>query len=233
MAVETRGKAMLIRFANDRVIYSHNQLYGRWYVKPAGQLPRTNRSLRLAIHNRDHSALLYSASEIEVLRTGALDAHPFLRKLGPDVLDPALSAEHLRARLAEPGFARRGLPALLLDQSFVAGLGNYLRSEILFAARLHPDRRLGDCSPAERGRLARAIQAMARRAYRTGGITNDPARAAALKKQGARRAELRHHVFAREGRPCWACQAPVVCVARAGRKLFFCPGCQPEADAAA
>jgi len=123
--VDTRGKAMLVGFENDLVIYSHNQLYGRWYVTPAGKMPDTGRTLRLAVHNEQKSALLYSASEIEVLRASELDLHPFLSKLGPDALDASLTEAALARRLADPKFARRQLAALLLDQGFVAGIGNY------------------------------------------------------------------------------------------------------------
>ena len=92
-AVDTRGKAMLTRFDSGLTLYSHNQLYGRWMVQRAGELPRTNRQLRFAIYNSEHSALLYSASAIEVLREEDLSVHPFLARIGPDVLDP--SHEHV------------------------------------------------------------------------------------------------------------------------------------------
>jgi endonuclease-8 len=130
-AVDTRGKAILIRFANGLVIFSHNQLYGRWYVERDGSQPATTRELRLAIRNAEYSALLYSASEIEVLDASGLELHPFLSRLGPDVLSPDLEPARLAERLREPCFARRQLATLLLDQGFVAGLGNYLRSEVL------------------------------------------------------------------------------------------------------
>ena len=65
--VETRGKGLLIHFEGDLSIYSHNQLYGRWVVRDAYRFPETTRQLRLAIHNAHKSALLYSASEIDVL----------------------------------------------------------------------------------------------------------------------------------------------------------------------
>ena len=74
--------------------------------------------------------------------------------------------------------------------------------------------------------LARAIRRVTRQAYRTGGITNDRERAAALKKRGLRRAEYRHHVFARGGRRCWSCRSIVERAELGGRKIFFCPGCQ-------
>ena len=82
-AVDTRGKAMLTRFDNDLTLYSHNQLYGRWFVVRRGTLPRTRRSLRVALHTARHSALLYSASDIEVLTEEELREHSFLSRLGP------------------------------------------------------------------------------------------------------------------------------------------------------
>ncbi len=48
--VTTRGKAMLIQLDDERTLYSHNQLYGRWYVVAPGITPNTRRSLRLALH---------------------------------------------------------------------------------------------------------------------------------------------------------------------------------------
>lgn len=224
--VETRGKAMLTHFEGGLSIYSHNQLYGRWYVKPAGTYPKTNRSLRLGIHNAEKSVLLYSASEIDVLETTQIDAHPFLAKLGPDVLDPELDEARLVAHIGDRRFARRQLHALLLDQGFIAGIGNYLRSEILFEAGLHPVRRPGELSRGERRRLARAVLRVARRSYRTGGITNDEKRARELKGSGMRRRDYRHHVFTRGGRECWRCGARIVAQRLASRSIFHCPSCQ-------
>ena len=60
--VTSRGKAMLTRFDGGLTVYSHNQLYGRWYVVRRGRLPRTRRQLRFAVTAGDRRALLYSAS---------------------------------------------------------------------------------------------------------------------------------------------------------------------------
>ena len=227
--IETRGKAMLTHFDGGLSIYSHNQLYGRWYVRKAGELPNTRRSLRLAIHNEEHSALLYSASEIEVLETDRVDEHRFLAKLGPDALAPGLTESKLATHIGQKRFARRPLHVLLLDQHFVAGIGNYLRSEIPFEAKLDPFRRPGELDRNERRRLARAILRITHRAYRTGGITNDERRAKRLKAEGMRRGAYRHHVFTRGGQPCWTCGTKVRRKEVGGRKLFWCPGCQAAA----
>lgn len=227
VAVEPRGKAILTVFANGLVVYSHNQLYGRWYTVRAGTRPRTGRTLRFGIENESRAALLYSASEIEVLDWERLRAHPYLGALGPDALDPSLEASEVEARLDERRFSSRSLAALLLDQGFVAGLGNYLRAEICFVAGIHPARRPRDLAPSARRALAEAILAVARRSYATGGITNDPAHARALREEGVPRRLHRFHVFARDGHPCWRCETPVARGELAGRRVYWCPGCQP------
>ena len=224
-AVRTHGKALLTQFGNGYTVYSHNQLYGRWYVCRRGRSPKTGRQLRFALHTADHSALLYSASAIEVWETTALDAHPFLRRLGPDALDEALTWRDVAARLALPAFARRRLASVYLDQGFVAGIGNYLRSEILFAARANPFPRAGDLGRGELGRLARATLAVCRRAYATAGVTNPPRAAAALRRAGAKRGEWRFAVFGRDGRACVECGGEVARVT-AGRRLYYCAACQ-------
>ena len=226
-AIETRGKAILVRFEGNLSVYAHSQLYGRWYVMGRGKLPQTNRSLRFAIHNEKKSALLYSASEIDVLTPAEVDRHPFLSKLGPDVLSSGIDVADLVTRLSDPRFARRAVHALLLDQAFVAGLGNYLRSEVLFDAGLHPGVRLGDLSEIDRRRLARSILQVTRQAYRTGGVTNSATRVKNLKAQGMRRSEYRHHVFTRGGRSCWTCGEEILRQNLGGRKIFHCPECQP------
>jgi endonuclease-8 len=230
VAVQPRAKALLIHFAGGYSLYSHNQLYGRWYVVRTGRTPRTGRSLRVAIHTGDHSALLYSASDIAVLSAAQVRRHPYLAKLGPDLLDPDTTLAQVRARVEDPRFRRRSLASLLLDQAFLAGLGNYLRSEILFTAGLPHDVRLGALDAAARRRLADTALAVTRQAYRFRGVTNDLERAARLKSEGLSYAQYRHHVFAREGFGCWTCDTAVRRVDVSGRAVFFCPLCQPGAS---
>ncbi|MGF1480215.1 MAG: endonuclease VIII [Cyanophyceae cyanobacterium] len=225
--VQPRGKAMLIRFDNELSIYSHNQLYGQWIVRNAYSYPETNRQLRLAIHNSQKSALLYSASDIEVLNDDDIAMHPFLSKLGPDVLAPSTTVEQVEQRLQDQRFARRQFTSLLLDQHFLSGLGNYLRSEILFVARIHPTQRPIDCLP-KLPRLAAASLSVSRQSYETGGITNDLEQARRLKEQGVKRAEYRHWVFNRAERPCFACDTKIVKAVSGGRRYYYCPYCQSK-----
>lgn len=225
--VETRGKALLTHFDNDYAIYSHNQLYGVWKIARRGKLPKTNRSLRLALHTATHSALLYSASDISVWPREDLGLHPFLARIGPDLLSPRLTWRDIRDRLADPGFSGRSLASLYLDQHFLAGSGNYLRSEILFCAGLHPTLRPAQLSLGERGRLARETLAVTRRSYDTAGITLTPRLAKRLAKTVKGFERRRFFVFGREGRPCHVCGTTIKREEMGSRRIYWCPTCQP------
>lgn len=225
-AVTSRSKAMITRFANGLNIYSHNQLYGKWVVRPAYDFPETNRQLRLAIHNHTHSALLYSASEIEVLTDAELAWQPYLRKLGPELLDAEVTVEEVAARFVDSRFRNRQLTTLLLDQGFLAGMGNYLRSEVLFVARVAPTLRPADCTPEQIQQLAETAVRLTRQSYRTRGITNDPQLAETLKAQGWSRRDYRFWVFDRDGQPCHNCGTTIVKETLGGRRCYYCPTCQ-------
>ena len=225
--IETRGKAMLTHFDNGLSVYSHNQLYGKWMVRKSYDYPDTNRQLRFAVHNAKKSALLYSASDIQILTEPEIDTHPFLSQLGPDVLSKKLTAKQLQTALLSKKHYRRRLANLYLDQHFLAGIGNYLRSEILFVAKLHPQLRPIDCTEEELLVLAEASIAIAYQSYKYKGITNDLDLANQLKAQGATYREYRHWVFGRSHRPCHICETPIVKDIISSRRIYFCPHCQP------
>ena len=225
-AVDTRGKAMLTRFDNGLTIYSHNQLYGRWYTVRRPRMPKTSRQLRIELCTETHKALLYSASEIDVLDEDQLLTHPFLCRVGPDILDRTLTTAHIVERLCAPAFCNRSLGSLYLDQRFLAGNGNYLRSEILWAAGLDPKRKPARLAAAELERLAVETLKMARRSYRTRGVTVAPGIARKLKADGLTYQAFRFYAFGREGLPCHRCGSPIERHTMGSRNLFMCPTCQ-------
>lgn len=225
---ETHGKALLSHFACGLSIYSHNQLYGVWKIAQRGKVPKTTRDLRLAIHTEKVAVFLFSASDISVWRTESLHEHPFLRKLGPDVLDAKLTVAVLEQRLSSARFAGKSLAGLLLDQTFLAGMGNYLRTEVLFYAGLHPSTRPKDLRDIERQRLAEQLLGVTRRSYATGGVTNEAAIAGILQGDGAPFEGYRFAAFERAGRACYQCGSSIERIELAGRRLYFCPECQSK-----
>ena len=223
-SITPHGKALLTRFDNGWTLYSHNQLYGVWRVAKAGERPDTSRSLRVALETARKAILLYSASDVAMWRSDELHRHPFLSRLGPDVLDPALDETTVEARLRDPRFSGRALGSLLLDQGFLAGMGNYLRSEVLFAAGLLPQRRPRGLDEDERRVLARELLAIPRHSYATRGIE---------RARGMREDYLadtpdgfRFRVFDREGEPCESCGTPLLRRQEGSRRLYLCPRCQ-------
>ena len=169
--VDCKGKAMLIHLGNGKTIYSHNQLYGKWVIIDGEELPESNRSLRLGLFTDKQSALLYSASDIELWDSVSLSEHPFLSKIGPDILAADTTATLILQRLQSKKFNRKSLAALYLDQHFIAGLGNYLRSEILFYASCDATARPMDYDDSRLKKLAEQTVDVAVRSYKTFGYT--------------------------------------------------------------
>jgi endonuclease-8 len=191
------------------------------------RMPKTQRQLRVELCTETHKALLYSASDIAVLDAKGLLAHPFLNRVGPDILDRKLSASQIVERLQAPEFRNRALGSLYLDQAFLAGNGNYLRSEILWAAGIEPMRKPASLSTDERAALARETLKIARRSYRSGGVTVAPGLASKLKGDGLSRENYRFYVFGRAGQPCRDCGSAIERRTMGSRQLFTCRHCQP------
>ena len=225
-AVDTRGKAMLTRFDNGLTLYSHNQLYGKWFTTRKPQLPKTTRQLRVGLHTETHSALLYSASNIEVLTERDLKKHPFLCRVGPDILDPELTTDDIVDRLRSETFCNRALGGLYLDQAFLAGIGNYLRSEILWAAGVAPQMKPSQLNAVDLRAIATETLAISRRSYRTRGVTAPGKQAQERKALGMSYQQYRFQIFGREGLDCYACGSTIERHTMGSRNLFVCPSCQ-------
>lgn len=216
-AIETRGKAILTHFSNGLTLYSHNQLYGVWRVVNTGKEPESNRVLRVRLAADDKTLLLYSASEIELLNADTLAAHPFLLRAGPDVLDMTLTREEVTERLLSARFRRRQFSGLLLDQAFLAGLGNYLRVEILWQAALAPQHKAQDLSPEQLEKLAVALLEIPRLSYQTRGAAKENKHHGAL---------FSFKVFHRAGKACERCGGIIEKTTLSSRPFYWCPACQ-------
>ena len=215
--IETRGKALLTHFNHNLTLYSHNQLYGVWRVINVGEQPQTNRVLRVRLQTADKAILLYSASDIEMLTPKQLLTHPFLQRVGPDVLDMSLTAEAVKARLLSPAFRNRQFSGLLLDQAFLAGLGNYLRVEILWDVGLAGQRKASQLNEMQLEALSHALLDIPRLSYNTRGAVDDNKHHGAL---------FRFKVFHRAGKPCERCGGAIERTMLSSRPFYWCPRCQ-------
>ncbi|MDK9358739.1 endonuclease VIII [Lelliottia sp. V106_10] len=215
--IETRGKALLTHFTHNLTLYSHNQLYGVWRVINVGEQLQTNRVLRVRLQTAEKAILLYSASDIEMLTPEQLLTHPFLQRVGPDVLDLRLTADEVKARLLSPAFRNRQFSGLLLDQAFLAGLGNYLRVEILWEVGLAGQRKASELNEVQVDALSHALLEIPRLSYNTRGVVDENKHHGAL---------FRFKVFHREGKPCERCGGTIERTMLSSRPFYWCPQCQ-------
>jgi endonuclease VIII len=221
--VYARSKAMLTEFASGDVLFSHNQLYGQWAIHPAGA-PLLPKQVRLVITTAHHQAVLYSATNFAWLKTGSETHHPYLAKLGPEVLSELVTAQAIAQRLAL--FPRRVIADALLDQQVLAGLGNYLRADILLAAHINPLSKIGALLPAQLLQIGKFSKTLSQRSVQRAGVVRPWAQYQAARKAGADFENARFYAFDRQGLPCWECATPIERIDRAGRGLFYCPQCQ-------
>jgi formamidopyrimidine-DNA glycosylase len=136
--------------------------------------------------------------------------------LGPEPLSPAFTAQVLHERLHS---RRRQLKPLLLDQTFVAGLGNIYTDEALHMARLHPLKVSDTVSRPQALRLHAAIQGVLTEGIRRNGASIDWV---------YRGGEFQNHfrVYDRDGRPCPVCGTRIRRMVIGQRGTHLCPRCQ-------
>ena len=91
--------------------------------------------------------------------------------------------------------------SVYLDQAFLAGLGTYLRSEILFIAGIHPAKKAQELSKGEIGKLARTTLDISQRSYASQGVTLPDRQYKTLKKKGVSYGKARFFVFSRANQP--------------------------------
>jgi len=168
----------------------------------------------LRLHDTRKFARLYLCATAEEI-TG---------DLGPEPLGPDFKLAWLRSML---GSRARMLKPLLLDQRFIAGLGNIYVDEALWEAGLHPCRRACTLTPSECRRLFIAIPRVLKRGLANMGTTLGTGEAnfySVAGRRGDNRQQLR--VFRRTGLPCPRCSAAVERIIVGQRSTHICPACQ-------
>lgn len=241
--VSAIGKHLLVVLDAPRArprqwtLHVHLGMHGRWFVASAEgghadrEAPGVSRALTRPPRRAASAGLVSSgeawtvvrAARAELLRPAELSAHPVLRALGPDLLDPRCDLDAVVARAArrEPG----SVSDLLLDQRVACGLGNVYRNEILFLEGLPPEWPANRLSPeAIRSLYARGRDLLA---ANLGGWRRTTTRSVS-RERPLHRGEPRAWVYARGGQPCLRCRTTI-----RGRRLgdqaratWWCPRCQ-------
>ena len=121
----------------DLILHTHMRMNGSWHIyRPGERWQRSRDDMRVLIATETFVAVGFNVPVAEWLSTRDLERHRDLRSLGPDPLDPAFDGADVVARLRALGPAAVG--DALLNQRVIAGIGNVLKSEILFVAGIDP-----------------------------------------------------------------------------------------------
>jgi endonuclease-8 len=224
-AVRSHGKNLFVDFDNGWTLYSHMLMWGAWHVYAQDEPWRKEaRKARVVLETLTQCAVLFSAPVCQLIQSSKLPMHP-TSELGPDLLSEAFGAADLaeiQRRLQAQGVAPIG--EVVMNQTVMAGIGNILKSEILFAVRIHPERSATSLQDTEFAQLIATSQDLMRRAYETDGFSQVFLPADLRQATG-----MLGYVYGRSGQICWRCGGTIAMVRQGEmqRMTFFCPFCQP------
>lgn len=206
--VEAYGKQFRIRLSDGRIILVHLMMWGYWRVYRKGQAwERPRERARLVLRTRSHEAIAFSAPVVALLTEKELLEHPKWGNLGPDPLRQDFSRQEFLRRLdTQP---TREIGDVLLDQTVISGVGNILRIEILFRARIHPRRRVGRLTSNDKRRLTDWTVRLMRRW---------------LDERGREDEWIR--IYRKKSKPCPRCGGRVESFRQGGRITYACTVCQ-------
>lgn len=210
------GKYLFFRFfsrcvTSSRWMVLHLRMTGRLYLVSADQA--VQRHTRFCFLLNDDLALRFDDSRAfgRVWLVG--QPEEVTDKLGPDGL--MVSREQFLQALKRQ---HRQLKSLLLDQAFVAGIGNIYADEMLFRAGLYPLRMSDSLGDDERERLFEEMHGVLHQAVKAKGANID-----GVFEAGA----FPVAVYGRQNQPCLKCGAKLHKERMAGRGTHYCPICQP------
>jgi len=224
-SVTSRGKHLLIRFSGDLILRTHMRMNGTWHIYPAGAAwQRPRRDMRIVIATKAAVAVGFNVPIAEFLRSADLARHRDLSTLGPDLLADDVDIADVVRRVR----AQRGRPIgdVLLDQRVAAGIGNVLKSEILFVAGANPFAR----TDALDDDTLRQIVSTAIKLLRVNAASRDRTLAPTRGRRttGSLHPDKALWVYGRGGQPCRRCGSPIAS-RKAGidaRLTYWCPYCQ-------
>ena len=213
-----RGKFVVLTLSGGYSLLIHLRMSGHLHAARAGRSPH------------DRVVLMISDGRVfrfeDTRKFGRIwltrDPARVLGTLGPEPF--AVGAHEFAAGLAARS---RFLKPLLLDQTFIAGIGNIYSDEALWSARLHPKRQSDSLSEAEAASLLHAIKKALRQGIRHLGTTFGAGRAHFVLPGGGRGNNQEHlNAYGRTGEPCPRCGTPIRRILVGQRSTHICPQCQ-------
>ncbi len=209
--VRRRGKQLLIDLDDGQVWLVHLGMTGKFLLDEPTPRPGTRVRLDLAGGARLDFVDVRRFGRLRLLSPG--ESHPELDRLGPDALELAGAPAAFATRL---GRTSRAVKVALLDQAFLAGVGNIYAAEALHAARIDPRVPASKLTSAELRRLAGAVLD----AFEASLEREDGPEIVYLPEA---KATNPFRVYGRAGAPCPECGAPIQRIEQAGRATFWVP----------
>lgn len=225
-AVERRGKYLLLMLTDDWVLVVHLRMTGRLqYVRPGEEIDRFAH-IHFQLDNGD--CLIYADTRtlgtLHLLPQTELGQIRGLAGLGPEPLSAEFTIPYFCDMLAK---RQSKIKSLLLNQQYVAGLGNIYVDESLAIAGIHPERTAASLTNDEVKALFAAINQVIGDGIDHGGTTLRDY----LNAEGKRGSHQQHLlVYGRKDEPCRRCGTPIRRIELGGRGTHFCPQCQPRCD---
>lgn len=230
LALRRRSKYILADLSSEETLLIHLGMSGRMLISGlqlgafVHEHPATEKHDHVVFHMENGARVTFNDPRrfgaMDLLDTGRAEQHPLLAEIGPEPLGNGFSQSYLVEKLS-----RRATPikSALLDQKLVAGLGNIYVCEVLFRAKIAPDRLARDVKDA--GRLVAIIRDVLNEAITAGGSS--------LRDYRQADGELGYFqhgfaVYGREGADCVTpnCGAAIARIVQSGRSSFYCPKCQ-------
>jgi formamidopyrimidine-DNA glycosylase len=219
--VRRRGKNILATLSNGLTLWVHLKMTGHFDMMAPSAPRRVHDHIIFHFKNRAETLRFNDYRRFGRLRlcpTASLMQMKGLVELGPEPLE--ISADEFvalcrkRSRMIKPA---------LLDQTFLAGIGNIYADEALFFANIHPRRQTDSIRPARLRELHNHIQAILRKAIGLMGTSVDTY-TGINGRPGRYQKYLM--VYGREGEPCFACGKAIHREKIGSRSAHFCPSCQ-------
>jgi formamidopyrimidine-DNA glycosylase len=224
--VQRRGKYLLLRLDGGDVLVVHLGMSGQ-LLRAKGPKEALAKHTHVVVTFTQGGQLRYvdprTFGELFVTTLDEVEkAVPELAHLGFDPLDDVMSWNQFAGMLQTK---KTKLKPLLMDQKFIAGIGNMYADEILWAAGLRPDRGSDTLSSQEVRRLYRAmVETLQDAVKHRGSSLADEQYRDLFGEVGGYQGE--HKVYDREGEPCRRCRSPIVRTRTGARSTFACPQCQ-------
>jgi formamidopyrimidine-DNA glycosylase len=229
LAVGRRAKQLVIELSGDAALTVHLKMTGQLFVVPA-EAPE-DPYIRLVLELADGRELrfrdirkfgkvgLYGRDPVTGELVAEVGGAAVFAAIGPEPLDAAFTLRDFRRLLRR----RKGrLKPLLLDQSFVAGIGNIYADEALWRSRLHPLRTVGTLRVPDERHVYEAIRGVLGEAVERRGSSIDDY--TAPDGDGSMQDVL--DVYQRTGEPCHRCGRPIRRIVIGARSTHFCSWCQ-------